>query len=60
VARIVARSSALYGALGAIFGLLAFLYAAVYLLLLSAELSEVLWERRTRCRPDPLRLPMPQ
>ena len=50
VARIVARSSALYGALGAIFGLLAFLYAAVYLLLLSAELSEVLWERRQGAR----------
>lgn len=46
VDRVVARGSALYGALGAIFGLLAFLYAAVYLLLLSAELSEVLWERR--------------
>jgi YihY family inner membrane protein len=50
VARIVARSSALYGALGAIFGLLAFLYAAAYLLLLSAELSEVLWERRQAAR----------
>jgi membrane protein len=47
VDRVVARGSALYGALGAIFGLLAFLYAAAYLLLLSAELSEVLWERRT-------------
>jgi len=46
VDRVVARGSALYGALGAIFGLLAFLYAAVYLLLLSAELSQVLWERR--------------
>jgi membrane protein len=46
VDRVVARGSALYGALGAIFGLLAFLYAAAYVLLLSAELSEVLWERR--------------
>jgi membrane protein len=46
VSRVVARGAALYGALGAIFGLLAFLYAAVFLLLLSAELSEVLWERR--------------
>ncbi len=46
VDRVVARGSALYGALGAVFGLLAFLYAAAYLLLLSAELSEVLWERR--------------
>jgi YihY family inner membrane protein len=46
VDRVVARGSALYGALGAVFGLLAFLYAAAYLLLLSAELSQVLWERR--------------
>jgi len=46
VDRVVARGSALYGTLGAVFGLLAFLYVAAYLLLLSAELSEVLWERR--------------
>jgi YihY family inner membrane protein len=46
VDRVIARGSALYGALGAVFGLLAFLYAAAYLLLLSAELSQVLWERR--------------
>jgi membrane protein len=46
VDRVVARGSALYGTLGAVFGLLAFLYAAAYLLLLSAELSQVLWERR--------------
>jgi len=46
VDHVVARGSALYGALGAIFGLLAFLYIAAYLLLLSAELSQVLWERR--------------
>jgi membrane protein len=51
VGGVVARSSALYGALGAVFGLLAFLYAAVYLLLLSAELSEVRWERRNGDRP---------
>ncbi len=44
---VVARSSALYGALGAVFGLLAFLYVAVYVLLLSGELSMVLWERRS-------------
>ena len=43
---VVARSSALYGALGAVFGLLAFLYVAVYVLLLSGELSMVLWEQR--------------
>ncbi|MGZ8571624.1 MAG: YihY/virulence factor BrkB family protein [Actinomycetota bacterium] len=46
VDRVVARSSVLYGALGAVFGLLAFLYAAAYVLLLSAELSQVQWERR--------------
>jgi membrane protein len=46
VDRVVTRGSALYGTLGAIFGLLAFLYAAAYLLLLSAELSAVLWGRR--------------
>jgi uncharacterized BrkB/YihY/UPF0761 family membrane protein len=46
VDRVVARSSVLYGALGAVFGLLAFLYAAAYVLLLSAELSQVVWERR--------------
>ena len=46
VDRVVTRGSALYGTLGAVFGLLAFLYAAAYVLLLSAELSEVLWERR--------------
>ena len=48
VDRVVARGSALYGTLGAVFGLLAFLYAAAYLLLLSAELSEVLWERQEK------------
>jgi YihY family inner membrane protein len=53
VDRVVARGSALYGALVAIFGLLAFLYAAAYLLLLSAELSQVLWERRNGDPRDP-------
>ena len=46
VDRVVARSSALYGALGAVFGLLAFLYLAAYALLLSAEFTMVRWERR--------------
>ncbi len=46
VDQVVTRGSALYGTLSAVFGLLAFLYAAVYLLLLSAELSQALWERR--------------
>jgi YihY family inner membrane protein len=48
VDRVVTRGSALYGTIGAVFGLLAFLYAAAYLLLLSAELSEVLWERQRK------------
>ena len=46
VDRVVTRGSALYGTLSAVYGLLAFLYAAASLLLLSAELSQVLWERR--------------
>ncbi len=37
VDRVVARGSALYGALGAVFGLLAFLHMAAYLLLVSAS-----------------------
>ena len=53
VDRVVARGSALYGTLGAVFGLLAFLYAAAYLLLLSAELSEVLWEGQNRAVRGP-------
>jgi membrane protein len=51
VDRVVARSSALYGALGAVFGLLAFLYLAAYVLLLSAEFSLVRWERRNERTP---------
>lgn len=45
-ARIVSRSTALYGAIGAIFGLLAFLYLTMWWLLLCAELSQILRERR--------------
>jgi len=48
VAAVVARASALYGALGSIFGLIAFLYIASYAFLLSAELSAILRERRER------------
>jgi len=39
VANVVARTTALYGTIGAIFGLLAFLYATMWLFLLGAELS---------------------
>ena len=45
VAKVVARATALYGAIGAIFGLLAFLYAALWLFLLAAELSQAMRER---------------
>jgi membrane protein len=40
--------SALYGTLGVVFGLLAFLYATSWVFLVSAELSQVLRERRQR------------
>lgn len=43
VDHVVARSRALYGAIGALFGLLAFLYLAMWLFLLGAELTR---ERR--------------
>ncbi len=42
VTGVVTRSTALYGTIGAIFGLLAFLYAAMWLFLLSAEISQLL------------------
>ena len=42
VAVVVSRSTALYGTIGAIFGLLAFLYAAMWLFLLSAQVTELL------------------
>ena len=42
VTGVVTRSTALYGTIGAIFGLLAFLYAVMWLFLLSAEISQLL------------------
>jgi membrane protein len=45
VANVVTRSTALYGAIGAVFGLLAFLYATMWLFLLGAELSRFSAER---------------
>jgi membrane protein len=44
VTHLVARTSALYGTIGAIFGLLAFLYAVMWLFLLAAELSQAVRE----------------
>ena len=40
VSYVVAKTTALYGAVGAIFGLLAFIYLMMWLLLLGAEVSE--------------------
>lgn len=40
VAGVVAKSTALYGTIGAIFGLLAFIYAAMWLFLLAAEVTQ--------------------
>jgi membrane protein len=40
---VVTRSSALYGALGTLFGAIAFLYVSAWLLLLGAEVTAVRW-----------------
>jgi len=40
---VVAQSTALYGALGALFGVVAFVYSTAWLLLLGAEISAELW-----------------
>ncbi|MEW6058788.1 MAG: YhjD/YihY/BrkB family envelope integrity protein [Actinomycetota bacterium] len=47
VVRVVARATALYGTVGAVFGLLAILSVAVRLFLHGAELSAVVLERRS-------------
>lgn len=47
VGLIITRSTALYGTIGAVFGVLAFLYLAMWLFLLCAELSQVMSERRS-------------
>jgi membrane protein len=44
--QLIENSTALYGTIGGIFGLLAFLYAANFSLLIGAELSAVLMSRR--------------
>lgn len=41
VDHVIARSRALYGAIGALFGLFAFLYLAMWLFLLGAELTKI-------------------
>jgi membrane protein len=45
VAGVVTRSTALYGTIGAIFGLLAFIYIAMWLFLLAAEITDLLRRR---------------
>jgi uncharacterized BrkB/YihY/UPF0761 family membrane protein len=44
--QLIQNSTALYGTIGGIFGLLAFLYATMWSLLIGAELSAVLVSRR--------------
>ncbi len=44
-ARVIATSTVVYGALGALFGIAAFLYATMWLLLLGAEVSAHRWRR---------------
>ncbi len=51
--RVIARSSALYGTLGGLFGVFAFLYATAWLFLLGAECSALLWESRRTPPPKP-------
>jgi membrane protein len=46
VANVVARATALYGAIGAIFGLISFLYIAMWAFLAGAEVSQIARERR--------------
>jgi membrane protein len=46
ISQVIARTTALYGAIGAIFGLLAFLYIAMWTFLLGAEVSQLIRERR--------------
>jgi membrane protein len=47
---VVSKSSALFGALGGLFGVIAFLYATAWLLLMGGEVSAFRWEPRRRGR----------
>jgi membrane protein len=53
--RVIARSSALYGAVGSLFGLVGFLYATSWLLLLGAECSAYRWQRAVTAAPPTVR-----
>ncbi|MGZ6545974.1 MAG: YihY/virulence factor BrkB family protein [Actinomycetota bacterium] len=46
ISRIAARSEALYGTIGALFGLLVFMRLAMWVFVYGAEVSSVLWQRR--------------
>lgn len=45
VTRVVQQTTAIYGAIGAVFGVLAFLYVTMWLFLISAEVSQVFRDR---------------
>jgi membrane protein len=47
VSKVIARSTALYGVIGAIFGLLAFIYATMWAFLLAGEFTQATRERRS-------------
>src|SRR5262249_15908666 len=47
---VVSKSSALFGALGGLFGVVAFLYASAWLLLMGGEVSAFRWESRRGSR----------
>jgi uncharacterized BrkB/YihY/UPF0761 family membrane protein len=50
---VVSKSSALYGALGSLFGAVAFLYSTAWLLLMGGEVSAFRWEARRAGHPEP-------
>jgi membrane protein len=49
---VVSKSSALFGALGGLFGAIAFLYSTAWLLLVGGEVSAVRWEARRLADPQ--------
>jgi uncharacterized BrkB/YihY/UPF0761 family membrane protein len=52
---VVAESTALYGTIGSLFGVIALVYSTAWLLLASAELSAFVWHRDRERRPgDPI------
>jgi membrane protein len=49
---VVSKSSALFGALGGLFGAIAFLYSTAWLLLMGGEVSAFRWEARRGVHPE--------